>query len=197
MWHTFIEFGGLLFWGLLAVWVIILSVQVNDRHNGYATLTLFLGLAILVLFSNTPIWQTIKDHPIYVLYGVLGYIVAAGVWAMIQWRFFFLPKLFDKYDDYRASWLKRNSLTTMPADPTTRSKFKDDMARNMGDINDLRSVSQNKGRITGWMVYWPFSIVGTFFGDFLHRLFASIYKLLAGSMQRISDNRASKYEELN
>ena len=195
--HQFIEFGGILFWIIVGVVTLILAAQVNEEKTGYATLTLLVFIAALVAFSNTPVLETIKQHPIYVLYGLLAYFGISGLWAFAKWRLFYLPNLFDQYDELRTEFLKRRGLKEMPADPKVREDFAKDRAVERLNISYFRMVRHNKGRITSWMVFWPFSLIGTFLGDFLHRVFTTIYKTIAGGLQRMSDNMASRYSELD
>lgn len=200
--HDFVTFGGVLFWIIVGVVTLILAAQVNDEKTGYATLTLLGTIAAIVAFTNAPVVDAVKAHPIYVLYGILGYLAIAGVWAFIKWRVFFLPKLFDRYDELRTKFLRtagpnQTALSEMPADPAVRDKFnKVDDVRYL-NIGYNRMVSHNKGRITTWMIFWPFSLIGTFIGDFLHRVFQTLYKSIAGGLQRMSDTMASKYSELD
>lgn len=198
----FITFGGVLFWIIVGVITLILASQVNEEKTGYATLTLLAAIAAIIAFTNAPVVQTIQNHPIYVLYGVLAYIGIAAVWAFIKWRAFFLPNLFDRYEDLRTRFLKTagpngTALTDFPADPAVRDEFNKRSDVQRLNINVNRMVGYNKGRIRTWMVFWPFSLLGTFVGDFLHRVFTSLYKAIAGGLQRMSDSMASKYSELD
>lgn len=200
--HEFITFGGVLFWIFVGAVTLILAAQVNDEKTGYAFLTFFAAIALLIGFSNTPILATIQQHPIYVLYGFLAYVAIAGVWAVVKWRLFFLPKLFDRYDDIRRQFLltagpNGQPLNDMPADQAVRDRFNKRSEVQSLDINYNRMVSHNKSRITTWMIFWPFSLLGTFIGDFLHRVFTTIYKAIAGGLQRMSNRMASRYSELS
>jgi hypothetical protein len=126
----------------------------------------------------------------------------AGIWATIKWRVFFLPDLFKSYDMIRTKFLKTagpngETLKDFPADPTVRDRFNNVREVQVLNIQVKRMARNNKARITTWMVYWPFSIVGTFFGDFLSRVFATIYRNISGMLQAMSDRMASKYSELS
>lgn len=195
--HEFIQFGGVLFWIIVGFITLILSAQVNDEKAGYAGLTLILTLVAVLAFTNVPLIDTIKTHPLYVLYAIGGYVIAAGVWALAKWRLFFLPNLFDRYDDLRSDFMKSKGLKEIPADPNVRDQLKEFIRGRGLYIETARMVRNNKGRITTWMLFWPFSFIGTFVGDFLQRVFATLYKGIAGMLQRMSDSMASKYSELD
>jgi hypothetical protein len=44
-----------------------------------------------------------------------------------------------------------------------------------------------KGKITSWMVYWPWSMIVTLIDDPIRRLFRGIYNAIQGMLQRMSD----------
>jgi hypothetical protein len=191
-----VTFGGLLFWSIVGIVALVITTQVHEEKVGWAAFTLLAAVAAVVALTNT-VKLLAGIPPIYYLYGFLGYLGVAALWATIKWRAFFLPALFEKYEELRYNFLKRKGLDEMPADPAVRKEFNDqhDVARL--DVNYNRMVRHNKGRITTWMVFWPFSLLETFLGDFLVRVFNTIYKTLAGMLQRMSDGMASKYSELN
>jgi hypothetical protein len=197
MWHEFIAFGGVIFWSIAAVVALVLAVQVENKHSWWAGITLAGFFAFLIAFTNTPIVETIKTHPEYVFYGILVYLVGAAVWATIKWRYFFLPALFERYNEVRQTFLNRRGLKEMPADPQIRQEFKEDYTYRSVDIDHNRQVSHNKARITGWMIFWPFSLIGTFVADFLYRVFTNMYHALAAWFQRMSDTQARNYSELD
>lgn len=194
--HDFITFGGVLFWIIVGVVTLVIAAEINSEKTGTAVLTLLATIAAIVAFTDAP-FSTLGQHPIYILYGFLAYLVGAVIWATIKWRAFFLPKIFDAYETYRNQWLDGRQLKEMPADSKTRDEFAK-AARERGvDVSRTRMASHNKARITTWMFFWPFSLIETFFGDFLHRVFTTLYKMVVGLFQRMSDGMASKYSELN
>jgi hypothetical protein len=202
MWDTWIEFGGLVFWVLIALVTLVMAAQVERDRIGWAGITLVVTVTAIIGLTNSPIPALIKQHPIYLLYGFLGYLALAAVWAVIKWRCFFLPALFDRYDDIRSRFLEtagpnQTALKEFPADPAVRDRFERRSEVAILNINHKRMVSNNKVRVTSWMIYWPFSLLGTFFGDFLYRVFTAIYKGIANMLQGMSNQMASKYSELN
>ncbi len=193
--YELLTFGGVLFWIAFAVAVLVISAFIADDKVGKASFGLILMIAFLIAFTNTPIVSTVKEHPIYVLYGLGAYLGVAAIWATIKWRLFYLPKLFGRYEAIRADFLAEKELTEMPAGPI-RDQFNKLHEVQRLNINTNRMVRYNKGRITSWIVFWPFSLIGTFFGDFLLRMFDYVYRAISGTLQGMSDRMASKYSEL-
>lgn len=191
-----IAFGGVLFWTIVGVFTLIIATQINGNRTGLASITLIAAIGLIIGFTSAPI-RWLLDNPVYILYGFGAYLGAAMVWATVKWRAFYLPKIFEAYEAHRKKWLASRELKEMPADPQVREQFAKN-AREYGvDVSRTRMVSHNKGRITTWMIFWPFSLIETFFGDFLSRVFTTLYKMVAGGFQRMSDGMASKYSELN
>ena len=56
-------------------------------------------------------------------------------------------------------------------------------------------ASYNKYRIMGWIAYWPFSMVGSIFGDFLSRIVKSIYRVLSGLYEAMGNKVFLDFEE--
>jgi hypothetical protein len=54
----------------------------------------------------------------------------------------------------------------------------------------------NKARITAWMSFWPYSLVGTLLNDPVRRLFNAIFSWVKGLYQKMADAMFSKDVEL-
>lgn len=48
---------------------------------------------------------------------------------------------------------------------------------------------RHASRITGWMAYWPLSMIGWFIGDFLMDIWGTIYNLFAKLFQGVADRQ--------
>lgn len=192
----FLMFGGVLFWIIVGIVGLVITTQVHNERVGWAAFTLIAVIAGLVLLTNVPKLLA-NTSPMDYVYAFLGYLVAAAVWALIKWRGFYLPGLFRRYEDLREDFLAKKQLDEMPADPKVIEEFNGDYRVGRLNIGYNRMVRHNKSRITTWMIFWPFSLLETFVGDFLANLFDRIYRSIAGLLQRMSDGMASKYSELN
>ena len=54
--------------------------------------------------------------------------------------------------------------------------------------NNIPKASSNKGRITSWMFYWPFSVIITLFNEPIKNIFNKIYYKFTSSFDKISNN---------
>ena len=62
-----------------------------------------------------------------------------------------------------------------------------------GDPKHDLALSRNKGRITNWIIYWPWSLFWNFFRDFFNQL----YKAMSGIYQRVIDKALSNLRPEN
>jgi len=194
--YEFLAFGGVLFWTIVGLVCLVVTTQVHNEKTGWAFVTFFGAVLLLALGSG--LYGVLKSiPPINYLYGALAYLGIAALWAVIKWRAFYLPSLFRRYDELREEFLRKRGLTEMPADRKVTDAFKSLDDVKYLNIEYKRMVRHNKSRITGWMIFWIFSVLETFIGDFLVDVFDRIYRNISGLLQRMSDNMASKYSELD
>ena len=190
-------FGGVLFWLVTAMAFLIISNFIYNERVISAGVTLAIVVSGIAAFCKIPSFEIIKQHPIYILYGFLAYLVIAVLWAVFMWRHIYLPTIFEKYDEVRAKFLAYKGITVLPEKNANIIQELRTYEKSLGsDISRTRMAGNNKARITIWMIYWPFSMVSTFFGEFLQRVFSNIYKYIANSLQKMSDKMASNYSEL-
>lgn len=188
--------GGVFFWIIVGIFILVATSSVRASEFGTATALVATLFILLITFTNFPtiLWSL---DPMMVLYGAIGYVGIAGIWAVIKWRAFYLPKLFGEYERYRSEWLRMKNLKEMPADKGMRDNFNTYVKERGFYINSQRMVRHNKGRITGWMFFWPLSLVETFIGDFMVRIFDHTFRMISGSLQKMSDRMATRYSELD
>jgi len=188
--------GGIFFWIFVGLFALLITSSVRSSEFGTASSLLATLIVLLIVFTNfhTVLWSI---DPMMALYGAGGYVILAAIWAIIKWRAFYLPKLFGKYEKYRSEWLRMKGLKEMPADASVRGDFNRFVKDRGVYINEQRMVGNNKARITGWMFFWPFSLVETFFGDIMARIFDHTYRMIASSLQGMSDRMAHRYSELD
>jgi hypothetical protein len=158
----FFALGTLGFWILCSLISVIFIIALENENHWFPTcLTLaFAGIYWKALAGLALSWHAIS-------LGILVYAVIGIVWSMFRW-FRYVKSTADTYrkehgDNLRAS--ERSSLQR--------------------EI----SATLNKSRITGWIAYWPWSMLWNLTGDF----FKMIYEALQGVYQKISDRAMGKF----
>jgi hypothetical protein len=152
----FFALGTFGFWVLCSLLSIVFIACIENENHWFPTCVLIALGAIYWkgLVALGLSWQGIAI-------GVVVYAAAGMVWSIYRWYRF----VKEKAEDFRKRY--GTSLT-------------DSQRR---DLKSEISVSSNKALITGWIAYWPWSLVWNITGDF----FKTIYEQLQGVYQRIVD----------
>lgn len=154
-------FTGLLLWpwwglGIFIVLCLIDAALVENESATFGTALMVIGTAVLVwLAGGLNPFVLVWQNFGAVLLFFVGYFVAGGVWSLFKYYLY----LTNVRDD-----MKEHGKTERP--------------RNTYMVN-------NKAKLMAWIGHWPFSIIGTFFGDFLYRIGRTIYNHLGGAYERI------------
>ena len=143
------------FWLLIAITSIVITALVeNDRR-------IFPGFILASLaaayFKDLTLlgWQSLS-------LGVLGYCLIGAIWSFYRWH---------RYTSFTADSFSRTYGTQL-----TESRY--------ADLSDCLSVAENKGCITTWIAYWPWSLIWNIFGDVLTAIFDSLRSIYRGIATR-------------
>lgn len=143
------------------------------------------GLVGLEFFTDLKVLTYAYHNPFSIVAGLLIYIVAGVIWSHVKWRLF----LHDVKDYYKQILTQVQASKSYKGDEVD-AKFaakRDTVSRfNVEDIPPR--ASRKKLKITGWIMYWPISIIWSIADDFILRLFNRIFELIRGSYQNASDS---------
>jgi len=195
-------FTTLWFW-IAAVLLGTIIYAVYNEEFQWPLIGALVGVATLHWFSDIPVWLYIKTNYVTMLTYVGYYLVIGVVWSFVKW-YMYLLKEKDRYVDLRKTFLSDDNRYFKDLDESEKEiALKGKMPTSLVKewASRLRSnklpptAADNKGRITTWMIYWTFSMVGTLFGDWLKDLFNIIYNLFGNVYDKISGSVFSKFEE--
>ena len=182
----FLLFGGLYFTVLVFVSAGLLIWAVESTALGWATILLTAVLVALHFFSDVdPLMYALKN-PLVALACFGAYFVVGAVWSIVKWYFHVLGYR-DRYEEYRARWLKDHGAEDF-SNPALLADFKKSKSFYMPE------ASNNKKRIFTWIAYWPFSALWTVVNDPLKRLVYWIYARLGVLFNKITKTMFGKYE---
>jgi hypothetical protein len=158
----FFALGTIGFWILCSLLSIVFIACIENETHWFPTCALIALGAIYwkPLVALGLAWQGLAI-------GALVYVVAGMIWSIYRW-YRFVKETADKYRQQYG-----NTLTD-----SNRSSLKSDI-----------SVSSNKALITGWIAYWPWSLVWNITGDF----FKTAYEKLQKVYQGITDKALSGF----
>jgi hypothetical protein len=155
---------------MLTLLFIVDIVLVENDCFGWTTTSLLAGLGLAAYFGadvNPFVWAWANVGSILEFF--LLFWAAGALWSVLKW-YLYLLKVRDRARKYAASG-------------GTKSRPRDSYA------------SENKYRIMGWIAYWPFSMVGSIFGDFLSRIVKNIYRVLSSLYEAMGDKVFSDFED--
>ena len=161
--------------------VLLLDVALAEKEEfAWAGITLAAGAALVAWLGHgvNPfmwVWQNLAQIFLF----SLGYLACGSIWSIAKWYLYLL----NVRDDLRKTIARWKSNDRVPSGYTSEKPKRPRESY----------ASSQKGRILGWMFYWPFSIAGSIIGDVLYRVLERIYKALAGVYDRISDHLFAEF----
>jgi hypothetical protein len=153
-------FGTFWFWLLATIAsVIIISCVENEHYPTPSIVAILLGVVY---------WKAIVAAPWHLIALVAGVFVLIGLlWSVFKW-FRHVNKTVAQY---------RNDYGT-----TLDESRMDGLKRECSAYN-------HKAMITGWIAFWPWSLLWSLTGDF----FSMLYDAMTNIYQKISDHGVSKF----
>lgn len=157
---TSLAIGTFWFWLIAVITSIIFIASIENDHYATPTITaLVLGIVYWKPISAIS-WQTI-------LLAIGIYALAGVVWSLFKWYRFVKAKSF-----------------------CLRERYGDTLSQEeMDTLRRTLSVSQNKARLTGWIAWWPWSLIWNITGDF----FNFLYDTMVHAYQKIADHALGKF----
>jgi hypothetical protein len=176
---AFLMLGGVLFWSVACIFVILLSVHVAREASGAAFFTLVVGTVVLAWISHFPVHTWVLAHPADVLRWVAVYYVGGIAWA--SWKFVqYHRKRVRPYLEWRRQQLatfgvaRAEDLSDEQAFEFQEAAAKAGFAlRSMGQVKDLRKYRRD---FVFWASYWPFSLLGTVLRFVVRDAFSAIFR---------------------
>lgn len=165
---SIIEFGGWIFWTIIAIWFLYLIIAIeskNDEVNLGRTLLATLILAAFFYFSlgkEFKMFFTSTPLSWWLIMSGL-YLVAGLVWSFARWIMFVKNKLKKAKYEY-SNYQNKNDLI----------------------LKTMPKAGDNKAKISGWLIFWPFSLLRYVIGDLLTDLVDSIVTAFSGLYNRLS-----------
>lgn len=197
---SILALGGIIFWGLTILAVIVAASGLASNKLSVAWWTTVAYTAVILLFSNFSFQEYLPKSTSEALMYVGGFIVAGAVWAIAKW-WLLLLKIRKHYDQFRAEHFRSNGITEI--DVNDRDAFLSKATRYVEgklnlDFNRLPpAVTEFKGLITTWILLWPLSVIGTVVGDLPRLVANSVWTAIRGFMQSISNSMFGRYSEFN
>ena len=184
--------------GLSLLWLVPLTLTIlgsiiyavyNDEF--YPPIIGALGsLVALHFWSDVPVLAFLKTNYVLILKYTAYYFGIGIVWSFVKW-YFFLLKAKDEYQrrkkEFLSTLLKKEAHVANEArEGKIHPAYQKEWVKEAKMYKLVPKASDNKARITTWMMYWSFSMIGTLLGDWLSQLWNAIYNLFGNMYDRIS-----------
>ncbi len=175
------------FFILLAVELLLLLGLVIAEKPFSALLSCVVFVGLSDFFFGTGILSTIWHNPANIFLALLGYLGVGLLWSFPKW-WFYVRKLRGELLTTMAAYRKQYRIDpAAKLDPAQLDRFHSFTAHRWVDaIPPL--ASQHKILILNWMMYWPFSIIGTLCDEPLKKAFTAIFEAFRGVYQKISES---------
>lgn len=186
---------------VLGIFFVIETVLMEVEHWGWATFTLlatFVGSLVCHHFWGTfSIVDWVVANGVFTLVYVGAYLAVGVGWSFVKW-FSYLMGFRDAFREQKEAFCLKRGLD--PKAPITDEAVLKDLDSHLSSNVDWgqrhrhqllsrerpRAV-KSKARITAWMAFWPFSMVGTVLNDPVRRLFNFLYSQFKALYQKMAD----------
>lgn len=190
------------FW-LIVIEIVILFTCVARETTGWATLSIIAFGCLLYWAGGVDFITYFREHPGWLYYGIPGYFLIGFGWSLFRWVTFLLDrrtKVREQKERFCESkgFNKHIALTQKAVD----SKLLDQETLNdwKGSVWPRDLLSKPKARnykykIVGWLAYWPFSLVWYVVDDLVRKIANTIYNLVQGLYQSISNKIFADFDD--
>lgn len=171
---------GILEISILLICFAVVAVLTETEKFGWATFSVLVAVAAAQWLNWVDIIGAVRHNLLVNLAYLGGFIVVGVVWSFVKW-FSFLMRFRDV--------LRKTTVRG--------SKYYGHTEYRGISLKKKPQAAEQKARITAWMIFWPFSFVGTLLNDPVRRIFNLIFGSLKQQYQKLSDRlfRGVVFEE--
>lgn len=191
---AFFVIGTFGFWLSFVLLGIVIFWNIENEEVGIATLTTIVLAALILWANDLSLWGLITSNPIETLLVVGGYFLAGTLWSVGKW-YFYIRRYNHEYEEIKRGYLRECGLTSIEQFSETQKKdfrykvvnaFNRLSGRYSSDSFKFPLAAERKTAILGWMMYWPYSMTWTLINDPVKRAFITIYRNIAGGLDRMT-----------
>lgn len=164
-------------WAMFIAFIFLCGVSAFSEVGfiAFCAAIVFSGLAWFLYDAGPLVW--VAANPMKAIFVCIVYVAIGVLWSWYRWQKIMRSKSVQvALADARERFLK-------DAPEGSKAEFK--ASRYFPNEGD---ASYNSGRITNWIALWPFSAFLHFFDDLLVNFFRSVYRMISGTYERITDS---------
>jgi hypothetical protein len=161
---SFIVFGGIIFWSLIALWffAMIYCVETNGEGELPWGIVWTVLLVVVMYLSNKQHFIPMFRSADHLFLFTVGYFLVGIGWSFFRW----LKYVKKQYKKWKTSYSYK---------PEDREK-------------NIPQAGDNKEQLSAWLIFWPFSVIRYIIGDLLKDLGEMFVRTLGKAYDRIAIN---------
>lgn len=169
--YELIEIGGIIFWAIILLWVLaIMPVSLRNEDLWLAPFWSIVFFGLVWLVSGFKITDYIFTTSF--VYYSLAYLGLGIFYALIKYRL-----LAQKVASYLKAGTLEKRYKNIEGDADY--KYGSEIYHLLEDKSNL-DVAQYKSKISYWMIYWPWSLLGSIIFEWIERAFSYLVDSLKG-----------------
>lgn len=177
-------------WALLGLGSILLLWTIDRDQWIWAGIDIAAILLMLQFFSNIQPLTWIGSHPFETAVLAVSYLAFGVAWSFGKWWFFVSAAARwakEALDQKRANERERRGVSATNQ-PQLHSYTLKDLPYNDYYRSFPPNAGEHKGRIIGWIVYWPASALWTLINDPVRRFLEWLFRNLRETFQNMSNS---------
>lgn len=205
-------FGGFWFWTICAATFFLIMVFSENEKNFFAFITLGVFIVLMEWSDAVSIFGTIASDPWFIVKWTLVYFAIGSAWSILKW-FSFVRNKAESFGEYKLKYIEQinkngkdrdgDEWVDIPvaANTSIPKSSMDDFEEFLNrkgykaySEGMIPAASENKDRITTWIVWWPTSALWTLINDPIRKLAEKLYASLQGVYSKISQQAFKKFE---
>ena len=192
--------------GIAFVLFVVITTLVELERYGWSTTLIIAGIVLCNILHVFSVVNFFKYHFWTTMLYSLYYMGLGTGWSTTKWCLFLLrfkEERQAKLDEFHEN--QREARECFAADDAYRN---DPEILTQTDYQYLRNcyykstrlsraprIRDYKSKFISWLVFWPFSFVGTIFHDLVKRIATWIYERLNKGLQKMSDKMVGDFPE--
>lgn len=182
---------GLFLYMAFALVAAIIVWEIVWERGVAAFVTMIIGgFAIWYLSGAVNLLPWLRDNWDTILFVTMGYVVVGGLWAILNWRLFFLPDSYEEYEQWVPTWKSQwNDWEAPKRDYPSQDAYVEAKAKDKG-FPPL--ISTHKADFFYWMWWWPPHAFWTLAHKPIQRISRWFYDAVAAMLNRMSSDYFDK-----
>lgn len=182
---------GVILWLALIALALVVGFEVIWERSGLALVTLVAGLfAIWWLTGATNLLPWLRNNWDTILFVAVAHVVIGGIWSILNWRWFFLPDMYDQYEQKVAEWRWQYENWDNPKN--NYSSVEEYIAYNEKGSPYPPRISDHKADFFYWMWWWEIHAFWTLSHKPIQRISRWFYDSVSAMLDRMSSDYFAK-----